>query len=315
MRHAVTLSELVISVLPRCHPTAICSHIGSFFSSPRYSNGCAAHGRAGFPALTWRDRARIPLLSMRSRIVAAKKKPVKPPIRASLDAGTHDLQAAIHREAVALEIRGMTLSEETVYTAFAMGLAGGEPALQAIPSVDPTPVVLPASGGSSPTLLLALTGEAVHLRLQGRRGGRRSPEAASRSVQPRRHRSGSHPGCGATSQTTSRLPLPRQYQQQRRSTGLRHPLCPSPVRQPAARSLDPPHRPPPRKMSGPSRPLDLSPHLHLDKNEAHPERRAPPHIRRLPESKPRSQRSQPNAYARPETHARALSTARRTVSR
>ena len=52
---------------------------------------------------------------------------------------------------------GLSLAERSVYTVFAMGLAGGEPALQAVPSLDATAaMVLPATGGLSPALLYAL---------------------------------------------------------------------------------------------------------------------------------------------------------------
>jgi hypothetical protein len=52
------------------------------------------------------------------------------------------------------------LADQTVYTIFAMGLAGGEPALQAVPSVDAEPMVLPETGGEKLTFIypLALLG-------------------------------------------------------------------------------------------------------------------------------------------------------------
>jgi hypothetical protein len=54
-----------------------------------------------------------------------------------VDAGTYDLEVRIAgTDTVALEVPGIALQELTVYTVFAMGLAGGEPALTAVPSVD-----------------------------------------------------------------------------------------------------------------------------------------------------------------------------------
>jgi len=79
----------------------------------------------------------------------------------TVDAGTYDLEVLIHDSGdVALEVPGVALNENTVYTIFAMGLAGGDPALQAVPSVDATGEVLPESGGMSNTLtaILALLG-------------------------------------------------------------------------------------------------------------------------------------------------------------
>lgn len=75
-----------------------------------------------------------------------------------VDAGTYNLEVRIHDSgALALEVPGLSLAERSVYTVFAMGLAGGEPALQAVPSLDATAaMVLPATGGLSPALLYAL---------------------------------------------------------------------------------------------------------------------------------------------------------------
>jgi LPXTG-motif cell wall-anchored protein len=74
-----------------------------------------------------------------------------------VDAGTYDLEVRVHDTgAVVLEVPGLTLANRTVYTVFAMGLAGGEPALQAVPSVDASPVLLPQSGGQSLTYIYAL---------------------------------------------------------------------------------------------------------------------------------------------------------------
>jgi len=68
-----------------------------------------------------------------------------------VDAGTYNLEARLAgTSTVALSVPGVKLEEGTVYTIFAMGLAGGEPALQAMPSVDAvTPAVLPVTGGDS----------------------------------------------------------------------------------------------------------------------------------------------------------------------
>jgi hypothetical protein len=76
-----------------------------------------------------------------------------------VDAATYDLEVRVAgTETVALEVGGLALADSTVYTVFAMGLAGGEPALQAIPSVDAAPPAgLPVTGGSwTPSLLSIL---------------------------------------------------------------------------------------------------------------------------------------------------------------
>jgi hypothetical protein len=66
-----------------------------------------------------------------------------------VDAGTYDLEVRVAgTENVALEVPGLALSQGTVYTVFAMGLAGGEPALEAVPSVDSAAMeTLPTTGG------------------------------------------------------------------------------------------------------------------------------------------------------------------------
>jgi hypothetical protein len=66
-----------------------------------------------------------------------------------VDAGTYDLEARLAgTDTVALSVPGVTLEDGTVYTIFAMGLAGGEPALTAVPSVDSVrPTLLPETGG------------------------------------------------------------------------------------------------------------------------------------------------------------------------
>jgi hypothetical protein len=65
-----------------------------------------------------------------------------------VDAGTYDLEVRLAgTDTVALEVPGVALAEGTVYTVFAMGLAGGEPALTAVPSVDAaSATALPATG-------------------------------------------------------------------------------------------------------------------------------------------------------------------------
>lgn len=75
-----------------------------------------------------------------------------------VDAGTYDLEVRLAgTETVALAVPGVALSDGTVYTVFAMGLAGGEPALAAVLSADAvSTMMLPTTGGSSPTINLAL---------------------------------------------------------------------------------------------------------------------------------------------------------------
>ncbi|MGC9334930.1 MAG: DUF4397 domain-containing protein [Anaerolineae bacterium] len=77
-----------------------------------------------------------------------------------VDAGTYDLEARVAgTTTVALSVPGVQLNEGTVYTIFAMGLAGGgEPALTAVPSVDAVaPTQLPETGGEVTSLWLAAT--------------------------------------------------------------------------------------------------------------------------------------------------------------
>jgi LPXTG-motif cell wall-anchored protein len=85
-----------------------------------------------------------------------------------VDAGSYDLEARIAgTDTVALSVPGVMLNEGTVYTIFAMGLAGGEPALSAVPSVDasyPVPATLPVTGGETSNLwLMALLGAGLTL--------------------------------------------------------------------------------------------------------------------------------------------------------
>lgn len=83
-----------------------------------------------------------------------------------VDAGTYDLEVRLAgSDTIALSVPGVQLNEGTVYTIFAMGLAGGTPALQAVPSVDAAPtMLLPQSGGDNAAslyLLAALAGLAL----------------------------------------------------------------------------------------------------------------------------------------------------------
>jgi LPXTG-motif cell wall-anchored protein len=87
-----------------------------------------------------------------------------------VDAGTYDLEARLAgTETVALSVPGVALEEGKVYTIFAMGLAGGEPALTAVPSVDASydtamPATLPTTGGETSNLwLLVLMGAGLAL--------------------------------------------------------------------------------------------------------------------------------------------------------
>lgn len=82
-----------------------------------------------------------------------------------VDAGTYDLEARLAgTDTVALSVPGVMMEAGTVYTIFAMGLAGGEPALTAVPSVDAsydaTPASLPTTGGqvSNSWMLVAIVG-------------------------------------------------------------------------------------------------------------------------------------------------------------
>jgi hypothetical protein len=73
-----------------------------------------------------------------------------------VDAGTYDLEVRVAgTEDVALEVPGVELQNGVVYTVFAMGLAGGEPALTAVPSADNLATTLPATGGQPLSSMLA----------------------------------------------------------------------------------------------------------------------------------------------------------------
>ena len=84
-------------------------------------------------------------------------------------------------ETVALAVPGVALEESTVYTVFAMGLAGGEPTLQAVPSVDASyPATMPETGGEVTNLwLLAVVGAGLAL-VAGGLFMRRSADASRR---------------------------------------------------------------------------------------------------------------------------------------
>jgi len=74
-----------------------------------------------------------------------------------VDAGTYDLEVRLAgTDTVALDVPGVNLTGQTVYTIFAMGLAGGEPALTAVPSADNVEAMaLPETGGVPLSSLLA----------------------------------------------------------------------------------------------------------------------------------------------------------------
>jgi LPXTG-motif cell wall-anchored protein len=85
-----------------------------------------------------------------------------------VDAGTYDLEVRVAgTETVALSVPGVALADSTVYTVFAMGLAGGEPALTAVPSMDasyPVATTLPVTGGETTSLwLVAVLGAGLAL--------------------------------------------------------------------------------------------------------------------------------------------------------
>jgi LPXTG-motif cell wall-anchored protein len=105
-----------------------------------------------------------------------------------VDAGTYDLEARLAgTDTVALSVPGVALEEGTVYTVWAMGLAGGgEPALAAVPSVDasypPTmPETMPETGGEVSSLwLLIVLGGGLALVVGGLLLRRRSADIAVR---------------------------------------------------------------------------------------------------------------------------------------
>jgi len=95
-----------------------------------------------------------------------------------VDAGTYDLEVRLAgTDTVALAIPGAKLDAGKVYTAWALGLAAGEPALSAAFTVDAdysaqqaAPATLPTTGGSNTALMtVALLGVAGLLSAAGLR--------------------------------------------------------------------------------------------------------------------------------------------------
>ena len=77
-----------------------------------------------------------------------------------VDAGTYDLEVRLAgTDTVVLPLPGVKLDAGTVYTAWAMGLAAGEPALTAVLTVDAqhnaAPTTLPTTGGGVNWLVIA----------------------------------------------------------------------------------------------------------------------------------------------------------------
>lgn len=73
-----------------------------------------------------------------------------------VDAGTYDLEVRVAgTDTVALDVPGVKLQAGGVYTVFAMGLAGGEPALQAVPSLDFMLPGMPETGAVNMSYLYA----------------------------------------------------------------------------------------------------------------------------------------------------------------
>jgi hypothetical protein len=87
-----------------------------------------------------------------------------------VDAATYDLEVRLAgTTTVALAVPGVALNAGTVYTVFAMGLASGEPALAAVPSVDAAsaPAVLPTTGATPFPLWALVIGGAALMALGG----------------------------------------------------------------------------------------------------------------------------------------------------
>ncbi len=84
-----------------------------------------------------------------------------------VDAGSYDLDVRLAgTDTVALSVPGVKLDEGTVYTVFAMGLAGGEPALTAVASADAAhgmsaPKTLPKTGAANNAMLMLMVAGAV----------------------------------------------------------------------------------------------------------------------------------------------------------
>jgi len=77
-----------------------------------------------------------------------------------VDAGTYDLEVRLTgTNTVVLPLPGIKLDAGTVYTAWAMGLAAGDPALTAVLTADAqhgaAPATLPTTGGGPNWLLIA----------------------------------------------------------------------------------------------------------------------------------------------------------------
>ena len=77
-----------------------------------------------------------------------------------VDAGTYDLEVRVAgTDTVVLPLPGVKLDAGTVYTAWAMGLAAGEPALTAVLTMDAqhnaAPTTLPTTGGGVNWLVIA----------------------------------------------------------------------------------------------------------------------------------------------------------------
>jgi hypothetical protein len=71
-----------------------------------------------------------------------------------VDAGTYNLEVRLAgTETVALDLPNISLAAGTVYTVFAMGLAGGEPKLTAVLSEDAKPAMAQAAAGAAPASL------------------------------------------------------------------------------------------------------------------------------------------------------------------
>jgi hypothetical protein len=88
-----------------------------------------------------------------------------------VDGGTYNLEVRLAgSDTVALDLPNIKLNAGTVYTVYAMGLAGGEPKLTAVISEDatgaaaaggPAPSSLPTTGGESLWLVVLATGVAL----------------------------------------------------------------------------------------------------------------------------------------------------------
>lgn len=87
-----------------------------------------------------------------------------------VDAGTYNLEVRLAgTNTVALDLPGIKLDAGNVYTAYAMGLAAGEPALTAVLSTDAThsaaPAALPTTGSSTNVLWILVLMSGILLAL------------------------------------------------------------------------------------------------------------------------------------------------------